>query len=327
MSVSKQDQFRSRMGNNVAESMGSGRQSGVVPGWKTHEIATQPDPLEGTTRRSSARTIQLARIMANPDADQGQPRTEFDQRKLEDLAASLREHGQLQSITVRWSPTHEKYLIVAGERRFRASALAGFTTINADVIEDDDPVSVRIKQLVENCQREDLTPMEQARAFHAAMNAQGSQYPTAASLAAKLKTSESAISRALRLLDLPEAVQEMVEAKKLTPTTAYEVSKAPVEDQPALAERIVSERLTVLEAAKVVDEMRTAEKRKPAGQGCASKAKAKGRPKLITSRTFKGEGGYRITVERTKGVELAGLAAALREVFEAIESESSQGGG
>lgn len=320
MAVSKMDDLRNRMAGNVAESMGANRQAQNGAGGRVATGPVQVDPLDYTTRRSTARTIGLDRIMANPDEAHQQPRTEFDAQKLDDLAASLLDHGQLQPITVRWSQPHAKFLIVAGERRYRASVKAGLPSINADVIEDDDPVSIRIKQLVENCQREDLTPMEQARAFHAAMTAEGSRHSTAHSLAKMLKTSESAISRALKLLELPESIQQLVESEVMTPTTAYEVTKAPRPEWGPIVDQVIAEKLTVAETTNLVAEVRQAAERKPATKRGSTKAKAKLR--TITTRVFKGQGGLRVTAERAKGLDLLALVEFLRLKADELEIEA-----
>ena len=324
MAVSKMDGFRARMGGNVAESMGLNRVAGGGAGGITPQ-ASQADPLEGTERYASARTIEISRI----DPDSNQPRKEFDEEDLDNLAASLGEVGQLQTIQVRPAPTPGRFIIITGERRYQASLRAGKRTINAVVKETTDPNEIYEMQLAENLLRSNLKPLEQARAFRNYMTAEGSLYPTATKLASKLKVNEGTISRALALLDLPESVQSLVVAKKadakngtdgtISPTLAYEITKAPAEEQAALAERVVNERLTVAETVQVVGQIRENAKRNPAEKGSATKGKP--RTKLITSRTFKGQGGYRITVDRAKGIDLAGIAEVFRQVIATIEAE------
>ena len=251
MAASKMEGLRAKMGSNVGESIGANRQP--RPGLQTATPAGG-DPFEGTTRRATARTIPLDKIEPDPD----QPRKTFDQASLLTMASSLLAHGQLQAIKVRRDTSTAKFLIISGERRYRASILAGLKTIEADVIEDNDSARVFIKQLVENCVREDMAPLDQARAFRKAIDTAGSQFDTAAKLAAELGLSEAGVSRSLALLNLPESVQAMVVAKTtdatkerggkptITPTQAYEISKAPREMQEALVAQIIDDKLTVM---------------------------------------------------------------------------------
>src|SRR4051794_13270005 len=120
--MSKDQELRSRFGANLAESMGANRigRAGGAPA-----IDARPDRLDGTERLRAAAMIEVDRIVPDPN----QPRTEFDEAAIDRLAASLNEHGQLQPIAVRWSEDMGRYLIVSGERRWRASLKAGRPTI------------------------------------------------------------------------------------------------------------------------------------------------------------------------------------------------------
>jgi ParB family chromosome partitioning protein len=152
--------------------------------------------------------IEVAKIEADPD----QPRRVFDEVKLEELAASLRQHGQLQPIRVRWDSKASVYRIIAGERRWRASKIAGRGTIDAIIVDDSTNLeTVRVEQVVENLQRDDLTKSDTARAYKTLMDSWGI---TARDLAARLGVSESTVSRGLAVLKLSEEERAKVDSGK-----------------------------------------------------------------------------------------------------------------
>lgn len=149
---------------------------------------------------SGVRTLRMAEI--DPKADQ--PRKNFDAEALSQLADSIAANGILQPILVR--ETGERYEIIAGERRFRAARLAGLSEIPALVLEADDEVAAKYA-LIENLQREDLNPYEEAAAIRKLMDEYGlSQEQVAGSIG----RSRSAVANALRLLDLPEDAVKLV---------------------------------------------------------------------------------------------------------------------
>ena len=189
--MAKDKDILERFGANLAESMGGGRSP----------RPTAPALDDGQARRGVPAPGR-GRDRGRADrADPGQPRTEFDPGAIARLAESLEAHGQIQPISVRWSDDPGRYLIVTGERRWRASILAGRPTIAAVILEGDRTDSQVLEmQLVENCLREDLQPIEQARAFRTLMDRNGS---TAARLAETLRLTGSSVTRALALLDLP----------------------------------------------------------------------------------------------------------------------------
>lgn len=150
--------------------------------------------------------LELDKIFPNPD----QPRKVFDEDKLIDLAESITEHGVLQPIIV--TPREDKYMIIAGERRFRASGRAGLKTIPALIRELDDEKIMELA-LIENVQRDDLNPIEEARAYDVLQTKYGY---TQDKLAKRMGKSRSAIANTTRLLALPEDVQQMVQDGKLT---------------------------------------------------------------------------------------------------------------
>lgn len=155
-------------------------------------------------RMSGENVITVLKLsMIDPKSDQ--PRKYFDKEALEELAKSIKENGLLQPILVR-EGAEGRYQIIAGERRFRASKLAGLTEIPAIILDKDD-LKVAEISLIENIQREDLNPIEEAMAYRALAEQYGL---TQEELSERVGKSRSAIANSTRLLDLPQDVLEMV---------------------------------------------------------------------------------------------------------------------
>ena len=243
-----------RFGQNLSESLGvrsappgAGLPPLPAPG-QSFPRETGPD--DGRTRARDAGHMELARIVPDPD----QPRKEFSDDAIERLSASLLKHGQLQPIRVRWNAGLAKWVVISGERRYRAAVRAGLKTV-ACIFADDglSPTEILQEQIVENLLREDLKPIEQARAYRQLMDLHNW---TAKELSGELHVSQGAISKSLSLLTLPEELQTQVDRGEIAATTAYEVAK--VEDPAAqrdVAARIVAEGLTrdaATEAVRVV---------------------------------------------------------------------------
>ena len=171
---------------------------------------------EAVGRSVGVRVIPVDRIEPNPD----QPRMVFDEEALHELAASIREHGVLQPILVR--PLGEnRYQLIAGERRWRASREAGHTTIPALVEEIDDDTALEIS-IIENLQREDLNPLEEAAMYERMVHEHGYSIRK---LADKLGKDKGYLENRLRLADAPEEVRELVSLRKDTLSHAYELMK------------------------------------------------------------------------------------------------------
>lgn len=188
-------------------------------------------------------SVALNAIRANAE----QPRRTFSQESLQELAASIREQGLLQPVLVRpiAGSGPVAYEIVAGERRWRAAALAGLTTIPVLVREVDDEQSLALA-LIENLQREDLNPMEQASGLGLLQSRFGM---TQEELAKKVGMSRPAVANTLRLLQLPAAVQADLAAGTLTPGHARALlSLADETLRQALWQRIVEANLSVRQA-------------------------------------------------------------------------------
>ena len=146
-------------------------------------------------------TLPISQI----ESYQNQPRKNFNQEKLEELAESIRQHGVIQPLTVR-KLASGYYQIIAGERRWRAARMAGLDEVPAVVIEADDQKAMELA-MIENLQREDLNPMEEAEGFRALVANYGMTQEEAARRVGK---SRSAVANAMRLLDLSPALQELV---------------------------------------------------------------------------------------------------------------------
>ena len=152
-------------------------------------------------------TVPLSEIDVNAD----QPRKSFPAASLGELADSIARDGLLQPVLVRRTPA-DRYEIIAGERRFRAAKLAGLTEIPVIVLDADDATAARVS-LVENLQREDLNPLEEAAAYEALMDRYGL---TQEQVAEQVGKSRSAVANALRLLELPEGVRTLLLSGFLT---------------------------------------------------------------------------------------------------------------
>ena len=181
-------------------------------------------------------TLPLSKIKPNP----GQPRKDFDQEELDELADSIRQHGVLQPILVR--KLGNEYQIVAGERRYQASKLAGLKEIPA-VVRDISDEEVFQLALIENLQRQDLNPVEEAQGYKQLIEQNGW---TQEELAKALSKSRPAVANTLRLLDLPKEVQDLLVKGDITPGHARAILAVPSEEgRIALAKRVVAENLTV----------------------------------------------------------------------------------
>ena len=181
-------------------------------------------------------SLPIASIVTNPD----QPRKSFDETQLSELSDSIKQNGVLQPILVR--KKGDKYEIVAGERRYQASKLAGLKEIPAIVREIDDAEVFQLA-LIENLQRSDLTPIEEARGYRQLLDTKGL---TQEGLAKILSKSRSAIANTLRLIDLPQEVQDMMEDGQITAGHARAILAVPNEEgRIKLARKVVAENLTV----------------------------------------------------------------------------------
>jgi len=179
--------------------------------------------------------ISITDIQKNPY----QPRKEFDGEKLDELAQSIKENGIIQPIIVRQSPVIG-YEILAGERRYRASLLAGLTSIPAVVKQLSDQ-EMMIQSIIENLQRENLNPIEEARAYESLVD----KGFTHAEIADKMGKSRPYISNSIRLLSLPEQILSEVENGKLSQAHARSLVGLNKEQQDYFFQRIIEEDISV----------------------------------------------------------------------------------
>jgi ParB family chromosome partitioning protein len=301
--------FNQGMRAHVAGSMNDRPVHGEPPAPSGDRSALQRQG-DGRKRLDSACVIRLDRIIADP----GQPRTEFDEEGLRQLAESLKSRGQLQPIRVRWDDAADRYVVVVGERRFRAAALAGLDTIACVVATAEaSPEDILEDQLVENALRLDLKPIEQARAYKRLLEARGLSQRQ---LAERLQIGHASIVRSLALLNLPETIRDSVESGRIAPNTAYELTK--VEDpaeQATLARQAADGRLKR-------DELQERTRAPRPGRGRGGKSKA-GK----TSATIRTPEGYKVTVEHRRGLDdeliRAALVSALARIDERVPARET----
>lgn len=186
-----------------------------------------------------------------------QPRLEFDQEALMELAQSIRENGLIQPITVRES--NGKYQIIAGERRYRALRLNGAIEVPVNIM-DADELQMAELALLENIQRENLSAIEEAKSYLEIMQISGVNQ---SQLALKLGKSQGAIANKIRLLQLDEEVQEAVSAKKITERHARSLLSLEKEQQKEVLNKIVKKKLNVVQSEKLVKKILNPKEEKP----------------------------------------------------------------
>ena len=191
---------------------------------------------ESAPSRGGVREIEIARIRANPN----QPRIQFDEEALDELAESIRQRGVLQPILLR--PDGDDYLIVAGERRWRAAQRARLHAIPAIVRDIDDSATAELA-LIENIQRQDLNPLEEAEGYRQLIQRHGHTQDDIGRLVHK---SRSHVANLLRLLDLPEFVRESLLKGDISMGHARAVATS--EDPEELTREIVAKGLSVRQA-------------------------------------------------------------------------------
>ncbi len=190
---------------------------------------------EGTY--GTVQEIALEKIVPNPM----QPRRQFDEKALESMAESVKSQGVLQPVLVR--KKDDKFILIAGERRFRAAKLAGLKAVPAITLERKDESEMLQMALVENIQREDLNPMEEAEAYRQLVDEAGL---TQNRIATQVGKSRTAIANTLRLLNLPDKIKTFMREGKLTEGHARAILALDNDlARVRLAERIVAESLSV----------------------------------------------------------------------------------
>ena len=209
-------------------------------------------------KKDSVSKVKIADVEPRKD----QPRKDFDAESLQSLADSIAIHGVLQSIIVRENADFSgTYQIIAGERRWRASKMAGLNEIPAIVVDGDDLAVAQIA-LVENVQREDLNPVEEALAYQALIEKFGL---TQERLSKEVGKARSSIANMLRLIELPDEVLELVRDKKITYGHARALLSLESDEQMiALAQRVCDEDLSVRRVEEIVKKILDAANAEPA---------------------------------------------------------------
>lgn len=197
---------------------GLGKGLGAIFGENPNPV---PEPVKEVQAEKQALEIEVAKVKPNPY----QPRRVFDAEKLQELAASIKEFGVVQPLVVRQKG--QSYELVAGERRLRAAAMAGLTTVPAIIKEYDDIKMMEIA-LVENIQRHDLNPIEEAQGLRRLM---AECRLTQEQAAEKVGRSRVAVTNILRLLNLPEAIQGYIVEGKLNMGQAKQLVGLPKPEQ------------------------------------------------------------------------------------------------
>ena len=269
-----------------------------------------------TDTSENLQNLPLSQVECNAD----QPRKRFDDTALDELADSIREHGILQPLTVRRLGTGY-YQIIAGERRWRAARLAGLTEVPAIVIEADDRKATELA-LIENLQREDLDPMEEAEGYRKLMD---TYQMTQEDVANRVGKSRSAVANALRLLGLCPEVRELVEAGKLSGGHARALLPLPAAQQKKAAQMIIDGGLSVRQTEALVKKFSAKPKTKKEAD-----AEAVNYAKLAASElTDKLGRGCRIVAGKKKGrIELDYYGVDdLNDLLEALALIKKRDGG
>jgi ParB/RepB/Spo0J family partition protein len=204
---------------------------------------------DSPTRSVGVRIVPVDRIDSNPQ----QPRLAFNQETLDELTASIREHGVLQPILVRPMGPN-RYQLVAGERRWRASKQAGLETIPALIEDIDDDTALEIS-IIENLQREDISPLDEAAMYDRMVREHGYSIRK---LADKLGKDKGYLENRLRLADAPPEIRELVSLRKDTLSHAYELMK--VQDpkkRRKLADQVARGELTLIKLRDKIEGRRT----------------------------------------------------------------------
>jgi ParB family chromosome partitioning protein len=238
----------------MTDKRGLGRGLGALLNERPNGAAAQPPPAEGQREktvnlpRPPVQKIQLSAIRKGS----WQPRKQFEAEALADLAQSIKAHGVLQPLLVRALPGGV-YELIAGERRMRAAGEAGLAEVPAIVMEATDRDAMELA-LIENLQREDLNPMEEAAGYRTLVEKFGM---TQEQVAERVGKARASVANALRLLELPKDIRDAVSANRLSAGHAKVLSGLEIEaEQLGLATRAVKENLSVRNLERIVQRLR-----------------------------------------------------------------------
>ncbi|MCB1530300.1 MAG: ParB/RepB/Spo0J family partition protein [Rhodospirillales bacterium] len=258
------------------------------------ESFSSPDSgmhVSGGQRGAAGKMIGIGQLVPNPD----QPRHYFNDDTLDELASSIQEHGILQPILVRpHKHDAEKYEIIAGERRWRAAQLAQIHELPVVVRDLDDADTLQIA-LIENLQRQDLTPIEEAKGYQRLIDEFGNSKESVGEVVGK---SRSHVSNMIRLLQLPESVQGMVGRGELSAGHARALVGSA--NPTLLAQEIISKGLSVRQAEKLAAEVAGREVRHRSTSGKSSKP-SKDADTLALENEVSAVLGMRVSVDMKDG--------------------------
>lgn len=201
----------------------------------------------------SLKNIDINKIVVNKQ----QPRTVFDEEKIEELATSIKENGLIQPVIVR--KKDKKYEIIAGERRYRACKLAGLKEISC-VVEDYNDQEVSTLAIIENIQREDLSPIEEAKAYQSLMKTYNYNQSELAKIVGK---KQSTIANKLRLLKLNDDVIFAVDRKQITERHARAMLSVDKDKQVDILKEVLKKQLNVSQTEKLINKKPKPKKAKP----------------------------------------------------------------
>lgn len=264
---------------------------------------------ESEANKEDINFIEIDEIAPN----ESQPRKTFNKEKLEELARSIKTHGVIQPIVVRKQGSH--YEVVAGERRWRAARIAGLSEVPCIVRELTDEQNMLVA-IIENVQREDLNPIEEARGIRVMIE----DYElTQDEVAKAVSKSRPYITNALRMLKLPDAVLDMVSAGKLSAGHARAILSAKEEEQTEIAKHVETKGLSVREAEKLSKKGLSFDRKKPGKHPTKNAAVKQIESELSSALGTKvnlsqnGNKG-KIEIEYYSREELEGLIEALRAI-------------
>lgn len=290
----------------MAERKGLGKGLGAL----FEDVNIDSTEIEGSeANKEDINFIEIDEIAPN----ESQPRKTFNKEKMEELARSIKTHGVIQPIVVRKQGSH--YEVVAGERRWRAARIAGLSEVPCIVRELTDEQNMLVA-IIENVQREDLNPIEEARGIRAMIE----DYElTQDEVAKAVSKSRPYITNALRMLKLPDAVLDMVSAGKLSAGHARAILSAKEEEQTEIAKHVETKGLSVREAEKLSKKGLSFDRKKPGKHPTKNAAVKQIESELSSALGTKvnlsqnGNKG-KIEIEYYSREELEGLIEALRAI-------------
>ena len=296
----------------VSKKKGLGKGLGsLIPEQATSEKKVVSKETESNETELKKTYIKLSKIEPNRD----QPRKKFDKEALEALSESIKQHGVITPIVVQKKDDSDRYIIIAGERRWRAARMAGLTEIPA-VEENYTEQQIAEISLIENIQREELNPIEEAQAYKRLMTEFSLKQDE---VAERVSKSRSAITNTMRLLKLSEEVQKYLIDGKLSEGHARALlGTDDVEAQNKLAKKVIDEKLSVRDIEKLIKNLGKPEKVKnPANKefdvfynDIAEKLKVSLGTKVSVS--GKGDGAGKIEIEFYSNDDLDRLVAKIK---------------